>query len=323
MKTIRWGLIGCGKVAEVKSGPAYQQTEGFELAAVMRRDLDKARDFAHRHGVAKAYGSADALIGDDDIDAVYIATPPDSHERYALAVAAAGKICCIEKPMAPTHGACVRMCEAFERAGRPLFVAYYRRTLPRFEQVRHWLADGAIGELRHVHWQLTRPASNWDLTGHPHWRTDPQVAPGGYFDDLASHGLDLLIYLVGDIERASGCALNQQGLYQVPDAVTAHWRHRSGVTGSGSWHFGAARRDDRVEITGSQGEIIFSVFADVPLRLRNAGGEHTLRIENPDPIQGDHVAAMYRQLAGSGAHPSTGRSAAHTTWVMEEILGGD
>ena len=98
--TIRWGMIGCGSVTEVKSGPAYQQTPGFSLHAVMRRDAQKAADYARRHQVPLWFSDADALIQHPEIDAVYIATPPDSHLFYALKVAAAGKICCVEKPMA-------------------------------------------------------------------------------------------------------------------------------------------------------------------------------------------------------------------------------
>lgn len=70
-KLVRWGIIGCGDVTEVKSGPAYQKTEGFTLDAVMRRTPGKAQDYAKRHGVDRFYSDADALINDADIDAVY------------------------------------------------------------------------------------------------------------------------------------------------------------------------------------------------------------------------------------------------------------
>lgn len=176
MSALRWGIIGCGAVTERKSGPAYQKTPGFELAAVMRRDAALAADYARRHGVPRWFDDADALIADPAIDAVYVATPPDTHLHYALKVAAAGKPCCVEKPMAPSHAECLAMVEAFARAGQPLFVAYYRRSLPRFEQVRRWLAEGRIGAPRHVHWQLARTPGVDDLAGHYRWRTDARIA---------------------------------------------------------------------------------------------------------------------------------------------------
>ncbi|WP_342748670.1 Gfo/Idh/MocA family oxidoreductase [Flavobacterium faecale] len=257
---IRWGIIGCGNVTEVKSGPAYQKTPGFELLAVMRRDGAKAADYAHRHGVQKHYANAEELINDPEIDAIYIATPPDSHKFYSLKVAAAGKICCIEKPMAPNYEDCVEIYNAFEEQKIPLFVAYYRRSLPRFTQIKKWLDANSIGDLRHINWHLSKKTSEQDLSGEYNWRTDSKVAIGGYFDDLASHGMDLFNYLLGDIKQVSGFANNQQGLYSAYDAIVASWMHESGVTGTGSWNFGCATREDKVQIIGSKGKIEFAVF---------------------------------------------------------------
>src|ERR1700690_3284048 len=101
---VRWGIIGCGDVAEVKSGPGFQKAAGSQLVAVMRRRGDLAADYARRHGVPRWYDDARALIDDPEVDAVYIATPPDSPAASALRAAAAGKPAYVEKPMA-RHGA--------------------------------------------------------------------------------------------------------------------------------------------------------------------------------------------------------------------------
>ena len=182
---MRWGIIGCGDVTEVKSGPAFNKVAGFSLDMVMRRDAAKAEDYARRHQVPRWTADADELIDDPAIDAVYIATPPSSHLPYALKVAAAGKPAYVEKPMAMSHAECLAMVEAFDKANLPLFVAYYRRSLPRFETVRGWIGEGRIGAVRHLHWSFARPA---DGEIHPgNWRIDPAIAGAGYFVDLASH----------------------------------------------------------------------------------------------------------------------------------------
>lgn len=319
--SIRWGIIGCGDVTERKSGPAYSKTEGFQLHAVMRRDAEKAADYARRHNVPKFYTDADALINDPEVDAVYIATPPDTHKLYALKVAEAGKPCCIEKPMAPSCAECEAICEAFETKGLPLFVAYYRRSLPRFLQVRKWIEEGRIGEVRHVSWHLGRTPSPTDLSGDYFWRTDAAIAPAGYFDDLASHGLDLFIHLFGMVKDAAGFGLNQQGLYTAKDAVTGTWLHESGVTGVGTWNSGLSERADDVVVYGSKGKIEFAVFDEVPLVLTNDQGRQETVIEHPENIQLYHVQNMREHLSGNGMHPSTGRTGAHTSWVMDKILG--
>ncbi len=320
-KVIRWGIIGCGNVTEVKSGPAYQQTEGFQLTAVMRRNESKAKDYAQRHGVLKYYADADELINDQEIDAVYIATPPDSHKYYAIKVATAEKLCCIEKPLAPSYDDSLAILEAFKKKNLPLFVAFYRRSLPRFKKVKDWLNSCSIGEIRHVNWLLSKPVGNIDLAQQYNWRTDSNIALGGYFDDLACHGLDLLIYLLGDIKAANGFSVNQQGLYTAKDAITASWLHESGVTGAGSWNFGCYTHEDRVEIFGSSGKIEFSVFAETPLILTNNKGQQEIFIDNPENIQLYHVRNIKEHLSGNKNHPSTGATATHTSWVMDKILG--
>ena len=316
-----WGIIGCGNVTEAKSGPAYQQTDGFTIHAVMRRDVKKANSYAKRHGIPVVHTDADALIQDPNIDAVYIATPPDTHAFYALKVAAVGKVCCIEKPMAPSYEECEKVVHAFATKKIPLFVAYYRRSLPRFQKVKEWLLEEAIGKVRHVSWQLTKPANHLDISKSYNWRTDASIAPGGYFDDLASHGMDLLVYLLGPIETANGMAVNQQGLYTAKDAVVGNWIHKSGVTGSGSWNFGTENRIDKVEIFGSKGSIRFAVFAEELLTLDSEGQTYAIRIHNPDPIQLNHVRNMANTLFSETTHPSTGETAKHTTWVLEQLLG--
>lgn len=320
-KPLRWGIIGCGAVTEVKSGPPYQNTNDFQLHAVMRRNFDKAQDYAKRHGVSHVFNNADDLIFSDEIDAVYIATPPDTHKFYGLKVAEAGKPCCIEKPLAPSYEDSKVIYNAFNDKDLPLFVAYYRRSLPRFLKVKEWLENNEIGDVRHINWTLTKPASDWDLNNVPNWRTDAKVAPGGYFDDLASHGLDLFAYLLGDFKEVFGIGVNQQGFYTAKDAVVASWLHTSGVTGASYWNFGVFKAEDKVEIIGSKGRIAFPVFDEEKVVLENSNGKQELWIEHPKHVQQFHVENMADDLFGKSIHPSPGKSALHTSWVMDRILG--
>lgn len=320
-KIYKWGIIGCGDVTEVKSGPAYQKVLGFELHAVMRRNIAKAEDYAKRHKVPKFYGDADLLINDDEVDAVYIATPPDTHAYYALKVAKAGKICCIEKPMAPSYEECKQITETFNKKNLPLFVAYYRRTLPRFTKIKEWLLENKIGEVRHISWHLSAPANETDLSKIYNWRTDKEIAYAGYFDDLASHGMDLFTWYLGEIKTVNGISTNQQGLYTAMDSVVGSWIHESGVTGSGSWNFGLESNEDRVEIYGTKGKISFSVFHDEPIVLQNKEENKVLEIAHPQHVQQPHVQKMKADLSEEVEHPSTGKTATHTSWILEKLVG--
>ncbi|TYA71989.1 Gfo/Idh/MocA family protein [Seonamhaeicola marinus] len=321
-KIIKWGIIGCGNVTEIKSGPPYKLTQGFELVAVMRRNEAKAKDYTKRHQVKKYYTDAEALINDAEVDAVYIATPPDSHKYYALKVAKAGKICCIEKPMSPSYSESLEIYNTFKDKNLPLFVAYYRRSLPRFKKLKDWIDNGKIGKVRHISWHQSKPASDIDKSGRYNWRTDYKIAPGGYFDDLASHGLDLFSFLLGDIKDAKGFATNQQGYYTAKDAITASWIHENDVTGSGTWNFASDSHMDKVTIYGNKGRIEFAVFHEKPLVFTSENENESVTIENPKHIQQFHVEGMRDELIFNNyMHPSTGKSALHTNWVMDKILG--
>lgn len=321
LKPIRWGMIGCGAVCEVKSGPAFAQVAGSTLAAVASRNLARARDYAKRHSIPLVFADIDDLICSAEVDAVYIATPPGSHKDWALRVAAAGKPCCVEKPMALNHAECLSMVAAFAARGLPLFVSYYRRSLPRFLKVKEWLSQQLIGEIRELRWHLLKPPGRLDLEALPNWRTDPGESPGGYFSDLASHGLDLFRFLLGDITSARGFKTHQQGLYRAEDAVTACWQFADGALGSGSWIFGADRREDEVQIIGAKGKIVFSVFDEVPVRLSADGTETSVFLDNPKSIQLCHVDNMVKSLRDGVEHPSPGAEAAETQRILDEILG--
>ena len=313
-------MIGCGDVAEKKSAPAYQQVTGFSLHGVTSRRSEKAVDYAHRHQVPLVFDHPQDLIDSPEIDAVYIATPPDSHHQLALQVAKAGKPCCVEKPMALTFEQCREMQQAFEAAKTPLFVAYYRRSLPAFNGIKTWLGQGVIGEVRHVNWVYSRAPYDIDLSGQYNWRTDRNIAPGGYFDDIACHGLNLFTYFWGDVIEAKGLKHNQQALYSAFDAIAATMLFSSGVTFTGHWNFASADKQDKVIVTGSKGTLEFGVFCESPALIKTAQHKTQLSMDKPSPIQLDFVQAIADQLFKGKAHPSQAQSAAHTSWIMEQIL---
>ncbi|MEI7832398.1 MAG: Gfo/Idh/MocA family oxidoreductase [bacterium] len=325
MQTVRWGIIGCGDVTEVKSGPALQRAERSQLTAVMRRDGAKAQDYAQRHGVPRWYDDADALINDPEVDAVYIATPPGSHMDYALRVAAAGKPVYVEKPMARTYEECMQMVDGCAAVGVPLFVAYYRRMLPRFLRVRDLLAEGAIGEVRTVSLRLYSGNNSTDFTpGNIPWRVQPELAGAGLVLDLGSHMLDLLDYLVGPIDAVQGMATNQAGLYAAEDTVVSSFSLESGALGTAFWCFSAYNSGtwERTEIIGSKGRIIYSNFADEPIELHGPSGVMSFEIANPPHIQQPLIQTIVDELCGIGTCPSTGITAARTSRVLDEMLSG-
>ncbi len=320
MKTIRWGMIGCGDVAEVKSGPGFYKAEHSSLVAVMRRNGALAADYARRHGAARWTDDADAIILAPDIDAVYIATLTDSHRDYALRCAQAGKAVYVEKPMAMRHADCVEMIEACRSAGVPLWVGYYRRALPRFLKVRELVEGGAIGPVRAV--------ASRQLARAPHiapgealpWRVDAALSGGGFFFEAVCHTFDFLDFLFGPIVEARGIAANQGGAYQAEDTVAAAYRFQSGVQGCGFWCYVAGEDHEMNEIIGERGRVLFSTSQPVPIRLVRGDAVEEFPVADPPHVHQPLIQTIVSELNGRGKCPSTGTSAARTAWVMDEIL---
>ncbi len=318
MDVVNWGIVGCGNVTEVKSGPGFQKAEGSRLVAVTRRDREKAEDYARRHGVPRVHATAEALILDPGVDAVYIATPPSSHCELALMAAAAGKPCLVEKPMAMAHDECARMNDAFRSAGVPLFVAYYRRALPRFLDVRRLLDEGAIGPVTDVHVRISDLLAQGDAAAG--WRFDPAVAGAGLFYDLASHCLDILDFLLGPIQAASGFAVNTGGAYSAEDVTAGAFRFSRGMAGTGMWNFNADRTEDWMVFSGPLGQLTTPVFTDGDVVIRRAGADEVLPLRNPPHVHQPLIQTIVDELRGKGRCESTGESGARASWVMDRLL---
>lgn len=320
MKHVRWGIIGCGDVTEVKSGPAFAKAERSSLVAVMRRDGAKAEDYARRHGVAKWYDDAEALINDPDVDAVYVATPPSSHKEYVLKCAAAGKPVLVEKPMGLTEVECQEMADACADAAVPLYVAFYRRALPRFLKVKALVENGAIGTVRSVVVEQFELLPD-DPKSARGWRVELKVAGGGLFVDMGVHAVDFLSYLFGDIVSVSGSADNQGGAYLAEDTVTAALRFSSGVQAVGTWCFCAGRAFEQTRIIGDKGEIAFSFFENNPVLLRTGQGEESFEIAHPDHVHQPLIQQIVDELTGQGTCLAKAEIGVQAGRVVDTLVG--
>jgi 1,5-anhydro-D-fructose reductase (1,5-anhydro-D-mannitol-forming) len=317
---VRWGIIGCGDVTEVKSGPGFQKASGSALVAVMRRDRAKAEDYARRHGVERVHTAADDLIRDSGVDAVYIATPPASHAEIAIRVAAARKPCLVEKPMAASYADCTRMLAAFARASVPLWVAYYRRALPRFLLIRDLLESGSLGRVTSVHVDLRQPLAS--PAAAQAWRFDRTLAGGGLFYDMGSHAVDLLDFLFGPVEQARGMTMNTAAAYDVEDVTVAMFRMASGVAATGAWNFNAGVTSDALVVATAKGEVRTAVFDDADVIVTRNGDREVHAVRNPPHVHQPLIQTIVDEIAGRGRCESTGASGARTSRVLEICAGG-
>jgi len=321
--TIRWGILGVGDVCEVKSGPAFQKAEHSELLAVMRRDSEKAADFARRHGVRKWYDSVEALLADPEIDAIYIATPPRFHLEHCLAALAAGKHVYLEKPMAMDSGQCRTIIEAEAKSPGSVVVAHYRRALPAFNKIDEIIKSGLVGEVRLAEVNFFLPEENSLIpdTGD-NWRLNPDISGGGLFHDLSPHLLDLLLVYFGRPVRYEGFSTRLNQSAPADDFVQGTILFENNIIFRGCWCFSVApcAVSERLVITGNRGVVSAPFFGD-EVRLCRDDEETLIPFANPVNIQLPMVEAVTNYFLGQGANPCPAIDGLQVMEIIDSFTG--
>jgi len=317
-------MIGTGNVTERKSAPSFNKIENSRLIAVGNRTPEKAEDYAARHNVPTVHKNPFDVILNPEVDVVYIATAPGSHMEYALETIAAGKPVYIEKPMARTANECRIINDAAEKAGVPVFVAFYRRGLDYFKKVKSIIDSGTLGKVLHINLQQYYPArpEDYDRENLP-WRVIPEDAGGGYFLDLGCHALDILFYIFGDPLEVSGKISNVGGLYDVEDTLSASLLLPDDLLVTGSWNFVTPEpfQRDLVEVVGEKGKLSFGIFSFKPITFDTGDHKETMAIIQPEHIQMPLIRTIVAELNGHGRCPSTGHTAEITSKAMDIIRG--
>jgi len=312
---IKWGIIGCGDVAEVKSGPAFQKCNNSELLAVMRRNGSLAEDFAKRHNVPLWFDNADMLLANPEVNAVYIATPPSSHLFYALKALEAGKDVYLEKPMVLSEKEALTLEAAVNASGQKLVVAHYRRFLPMYVRIKELLETNAIGQLKFVDLRFLQP---FDFNDKATWRLEEAVSGGGYFHDIAPHQIDLMYYFFGNFNETKGIAVNQSGIHAVDDTVNGLINFDNGVQFRGMWSFAIPEylEEDRCIIYGENGTIELSFYAET-LKIKSNKTNEAFNFKNPVNIQQPMIQETVNYFLGKRSNPCPVQDGVAIVKIME------
>lgn len=332
---IRWGIIGAGDVCEHKSGPGFYKAPASVLQAITKRNSEAAEDFARRHHAGSWYTDPQKLINDCKVDAVYIATPPHLHKEFASAAMKAGKPVLVEKPMALNARECDAMIECSIHTGSPLWVAYYRRAMDKFKQIKKALEEGRIGKPQSVIIEFSQNRSRYALHHSPvdsaaedmsNWRVDPRIAGAGVIADMGSHMLDLLDWFTGPVSTVHSVVTNRAGDYEAEDLTAVSFLSGnsaagSPVVGTALWDFAGREEVDRTVIRGSEGYIAYATFDAQPAIICHNGVISELSAAHPEHVHQPLIELINNELRGGEGSPSTGVSGARTNRVLDAILG--
>jgi predicted dehydrogenase len=320
-KIIFWGIIGCGDVTEVKSGPAFNKVNNSKLVAVMRRDAAKAADYAKRHGVAKWYSNATDLINDAEINAIYVATPPKFHEQYVIQALQAGKYVYVEKPVTTDIASCKRMINCVSTTKGKLSAAHYRRALPMFLTIQKMIAENKIGKVKLIQLNMLQPHQSAIIADtENNWRIDPAISGGGLFYDLAPHQLDIITFIFGNYINCSGISVNQAKLYNAEDTVTGYMQLPNDILFTGNWCFTVPEnmKKDECRIIGEKGSLTFPFFGNTVEMITNEGTQK-LSFEHPAHIQQPMIEKVVQYFLGNESNPCSLEEAIISLEIMQNF----
>jgi len=293
LEDVHWGIIGCGNVCEVKAGPALAGVEHASLVAVMRRDGDKAADFAARHGVPRWYDDVDALLADDAVDCVYVATPDAAHAELTIRAAEAGKHVLVEKAMATNADDCTKMIEACKKAGVVLAVAYYRRGYPTILRAKRLIDDGAIGTLREVHLNDESPLS---------------------------HRLDLMHLFMGDAAAVRAEHGPLPPCAHAPEGLTLLVEHAGGGVGVTPAGWDENLVAETLDLRGDRGRILILDLKAGHLVLHRDGGDK--QTEQLGPLPATHwglVDNFVKHIRGEAPLACDGHEGRKSTVILDIV----
>ena len=318
---VRWGLVGCGDIAARRVAAALRDSPGSALVAVARARAELAADFAKAQGASRWYADWRDLLGDREIDAVYLATPVRLHVEQAVAAAEAGKHVLCEKPMALDVASCERMVSGARRHGVRLGVAYYRHHYPVVARLRELVASGEIGQPVFAQvqaFELFDPPPDEPRT----WLLEKAESGGGPMADFGCHRIEVLLDLLGPLREARGFPTNVRFKErEVEDTCVARLRFRSGAEAVLTVTHAAYEPRDVVELFCTGGSAHVGVLNQGLLRIVTAGGvreeRHPPHANLHQPLVEDFVAALRE-----GREPAvTGEIGLEVSRVLAAIYG--
>lgn len=318
MKTLKWGLIGAGDIARKRIAPALRDLENCEFVAVNRARADLAESFAEEFGARKWYADWRDLVRDDEIEAVYIATPVFLHKEQTVFAAEQGKHVLCEKPLALDVRECDEMLAACRANNVKLGVAYYRRFYPAMARIKEIIAAGEIGTptIAQINaFEFFDPPPD-----HPRfWLLEKEKSGGGPMMDFGCHRLEVLTNLFGAVSDLKSIVANVVFEREVEDTAIAILQFAGKVCANLTVTHAAVERQDTLDIFGTRGSIHIPVLNQPVMKIKTEDGE---RLENHPTHQNTHQPFVedFADAVLNNREPQVGGVIGREIAVLEERI---
>ncbi|HCU35921.1 MAG TPA: hypothetical protein DGT21_10850 [Armatimonadetes bacterium] len=302
MAPLRWGIVGCGDIAHKSVAPILAADRNSELVAFFSHSMQRAEYMRETFGATQACDSLEALLGNERIEAVYIASPVHRHCPETLAALAAGKHVICEKPMALSAAECARMVDAAVEHDVHLRVAYYRRFWPKSRMMKRLISEGAIGRPLSARIRL---ASRFDpeRDDPKYWRVGLATGGGGALQDVGSHRIDIMCFLLGRPRRVVGAAATLSMSYEAPDTETLICEFDSGVQMVCETCWNIPQAVDEFEVRGTDGTLLATPFDGPSLVLDRYTEREVFDTPSPPTLRHQGMLEDFSEAVSEGRAP--------------------
>ena len=252
---IKWGVIGCGGIADRRTIPGIMLADNAELVAVMDANGEVAEKVREKYNAKFAFDNYEELLAIDEIDAVYIASPVFCHKEQAFAAAKAKKHILLEKPMALTVEESKEIADYCKKEGVKLGVGLMMRFHSYHQAMKKIIAEGKLGDVVSMRGQLTC----WYPDIPNNWRQNKALSGGGALMDMGIHCIDLLQYITGlKATEVTGFAGTQTFSYNADDSAAIVMKMENGALAMVDANFNIpdAAAKCKLEIYGTKGSIM-------------------------------------------------------------------
>lgn len=320
MNILKWGLIGAGDISQKRVAPALRDLPNSDFVSVARSRAELAESFAKEFGARKWFQNWMDLLADDEIDAVYIATPVFLHKEQTIAAAEAGKHILCEKPMALSVEDCDDMLAVCRANNVKLGIAYYRHFYPVIGRAKEIIASGEIGKVSIAQINAFEYVE-MSPDNARYWFLEKEKSGGGPMKDFGCHRLEVLTNLFGTVTDLKSLVANVAFEREVEDTATALMQFETGTCATLTVTHASRTPQDTLDIFGTEGSIHIPVLNKGDMHIRTGNSERT---ENHPPASNIHEPLIeeFADAVLNNREPRVNGETGRLIEVLEEKIYG-
>jgi len=298
---LNWGIIGSGDVVNRLMGNSLNRKNKSKVLTVVSKDINQLSKLSKKIKFDNYSTNYNEIFNNKKINSVYIATTPDSHFFYIKKCVENNMNILCEKPVVISLNQLKKLKEILRHHKKKFLACYYRRYQKRFLEIKKILNKKLIGDIiyfktMYFHRPDSHPTAPILKNQSIPWRFQKKISGGGNFLDMGTHSIDMIQFLMGEIEKINFETFKTTSYHDVEDTLITNMKLKNNIVGHGSWSSISNKNEDRFEIYGTKGKLIFSMNENSKIQLETNKNLKSFHINMEKPQHkglADHAINLF------------------------------